>query len=47
MTNQKGIGETFIHSVIHLLILSGTQSVNKSVREVCAVGIYGVLKADV
>ena len=28
VTNQKGIEETFIHSVIHLLILSGSQSVS-------------------
>ena len=43
MTNQKGIEETFIHSVIHLLIWSGSQSVsqlvNKSVQEACVAGI--------
>ena len=27
--NQKGTEETFIHSVIHLLILSGSQSVSQ------------------
>ena len=39
VTNQKGIGETLFHSVIHLLIFPVSQSVNKSVREACALGI--------
>ena len=29
VTNQKGTEETFIHSVIHLLILSDSQSVSQ------------------
>ena len=51
MTNQKGIEETFIHSVFHLLILSGDQSVsqlvNKSVRESRAVGIDFWIRSEI
>ena len=40
VTNQKGIEETFIHSVANLLILSGSQSVSQSVGQyVCAGGM--------
>ena len=42
---------TIIHSVIHLLILSGSQSVsqlvNKSVREACAVGIVFWIRSEI
>ena len=33
VTNQKGIGETLFHSVIYLLIFSGSQSVSQSVSQ--------------
>ena len=51
VTNQKGIEETFFHSVFHLLILSGDQSVsqlvNKSVREAYAVGIDFWIRSEI
>ena len=47
MTNQKGIEETFIHSVIHLLTWSGSQPVNKFVREACAVGIVFWIRSEI
>ena len=51
VTNQKGIEETFIHSVVNLLILSGSQSVsqlvNMSVQEACAVCIVFRIRSEI